>query len=94
MEHFQYGKQIGKTLDITNRQKRHRASKHILLDLKSEKSGNLVPIFDFFDKNLKFVHEMSVQNGCDAFPNELTRFRFEATPIWENIKKLQTTVCF
>ena len=43
MEHFQYGKQIGKTMDIKNKQKRHRAPKHILLGLKSEKCGNQVP---------------------------------------------------
>ena len=30
------------------------------------------------------AHTNSVQNGSDAFPNELMRFRFEATPIWEN----------
>ena len=42
VEHFQYGKQIGKILDIKNMQKRHRAPKHILLGLKSEKSGNQV----------------------------------------------------
>ena len=88
VEHFQYGKQIGKILDIKNRQKRHRAPKHILLGLKSENSGNQVPIFDFL-KYLKFAHEMSVQNGCDAFPNELMRFRFEAKPIWG---KLRNTV--
>ena len=33
VEHFQYGKQIGKILDIKNMQKRHRAPKHILLGL-------------------------------------------------------------
>ena len=32
MEHFQYGKQIGKILDIKNTQKRRRAPKHILWD--------------------------------------------------------------
>ena len=87
VEHFQYGKQIGKILDIKNRQKRHRAPKHILLGLKSEKSGNLVPAFYFFEKYLKFAHDISVQNGSDAFPNELTRFRIEAKTIWGNIQK-------
>ena len=81
MEHFPYGKQIGKILDIKNRQKRHRAPKHILLGLKSEKSGNQVPFVEMFAKYLKFAHENSVHNGSDAFPNELTRFRIEATLI-------------
>ena len=68
-------------------QKRHRAPKHILLGLKSEKSGNRVSNFEIFEKYRKFAHEFSVQNGSDAFPNELMRFRFEAKPIWENIQK-------
>ena len=87
VEHFQYGKQIGKILDIKNRQQRHRAPTHILLGLKSEKSGNLVPHSESVEEYLKFVHGFSVQNGSDAFPNELMRFRFEATPIWETIQQ-------
>ena len=87
MEHFQYGKQIGNILDNKNWQKRHRAVKHILLGLKSEKSGNQVLNFDLFEKCLKFAHEISVQNGCDAFPNEFMRFRIEAKPIWDKIHK-------
>ena len=63
MEHFQYGKQIGKILDIQNRQKRHRAPKHILLGLESEKSGNQVPNLDFFENYLKFAPGISVQDG-------------------------------
>ena len=93
MEHFQYGKQIGKTMDITNKQQRHRAPKHILLGLKSGKSGNQVPYLDFLFKYLEFVeksrklaHEISVRNGSYTFPNELTRFRLEAKPIWGKIK--------
>ena len=38
-------------------------------------------------KNMKFAHGISVQNGSDAFPNELMRFRNEATPIWVEIQK-------
>ena len=87
MEHFPYGKQIGQILDIKNKQKRHRAPTHILLGLKSETSGNQVPFFETFKTYLKFVHEISVQNGCDAFPNEFTRFRIEAKPICDKIKK-------
>ena len=86
VEHFQYGKQIGKILDIRNRQKRHRAPKHILLGLESEKSGNQVPTFEICEQYLKFAHEISVHHGSDAFPNELTRFRFEAKPIWGKIQ--------
>ena len=74
VEPFQYGKQIGKTLDIKKQTKCHRVPKHIFLGLRSEKSGNRVPYY-FFEKYLNFVHGISVQNGCDAFPNELTRFR-------------------
>ena len=76
VEHFQYGKHIGKTLDIKNKQKRHRDPKHILLGLKSEKSGIQGPTCEFLEKYIKFAHGISVHNGCDAFPNELTRFRF------------------
>ncbi len=83
VEHFQYGKQIGKILDIRNRQKRHRTPKHILLGLESEKTGDQVPFSEIVEKYIKFAHEISVQNGCDAFPNELMRFRIEAKPIWE-----------
>ena len=87
VEHFQYGKHIGKLLNMKNRRTRHRAPKHILLGLKSEKSGNQVPHFEFHEKYFKFAHEIVMQNGSDAFPNELMRFRFEATPIWETIQK-------
>ena len=64
-------------------QKRPHAPKPILLGLESEKSGNQVPNFENLE-NINFVHEISVQNGCDAFPNEFVRFRIEATPIWGN----------
>ena len=40
-----------------------------------------------FENYIKSAHEISVQNGCDAFPNELMRFRIEAKPIWEKIQK-------
>ena len=81
VEHFPYGKQIGKILDIKSTQKRPQAQKPILLGLESEKSGNQVPFFAFFE-NMKFAHEISVRNGSYAFPNELMRFRNEAKPIW------------
>ena len=45
VEHFQYDKQIGKILDMQNKQNRHRAPKHILLGLESAKYGNQVPSF-------------------------------------------------
>ena len=87
MEHFQYGKQTGKILDLKNTQKRQRAPKHILLGLRSENSGNQVPTFENFENYLKFAHEVSVHNGSDAFPNELVRFRIEAKPIWVKMQK-------
>ena len=42
IENCQYGKQIGKHLDIENRQKRHRAPKPIFLGLESEKSEHQI----------------------------------------------------
>ena len=90
VEYFPYGKQLGKTLDLENKLKHRRAPKHILLCLESEKSGNQVPNFENDETYLKFVHEVSVQNGSYAFPNELVRFRFEATLIWGNIQKHHT----
>ena len=75
VEHFQYGKQTGKILDIQNKQKRHRAPKHIFGGLRSEKYGNWIPNFRKIEKHLKFAYKISVQNGSYAFPNELMRFR-------------------
>ena len=87
IENCQYGKQIGKILEIQNTQKRRRAPKHIRLGLKSKKSGNQAPICEKTRKCLCFAHEISVHNGCDAFPNELMRFRIEAKPIRDKIQK-------
>ena len=56
-------------------QKRPQAQQPIFLGLGSEKSENMVPKFEIFEKYLKFAHEMSVHNGSYAFPNELMRFR-------------------
>ena len=68
----------------------HRPQNHFL-DLESEKYGNQVPHFENFEKTWKTnAHGNSVQNGCDTFPNELMRFRFEAKPIWENIQNIVT----
>ena len=87
IEHLQYGKQIDDLLDNKNCQKRPQAQKPIFAGLESEKSENLIPILENFDETyFKFAHEISVQNGSDAFPNELVRFRFEAKPIWEKIR--------
>ena len=75
VEHFPYGKQIGKILDPTNKQKRPQAQKPIFLGLESEQSENMIPYFENFEKYLEFAHENSVQDGSYALPNELTRFR-------------------
>ena len=40
-----------------------------------------------FEKYHKFAHDISVQNGSYAFPNELVRFRIEAKPILGKIQK-------
>ena len=69
-----------------NMQKRPQAPKPIFLGLDSEKSENWIPHLDFFENYMKFAQESSVQNGSGAFPNELTRFRFEAKPIWGEFK--------
>ena len=93
IEHSPYGKQIDEFLDIKKKQKRPPAQKPIFLGLESEKSEIWVPHFEFFEDYMKFAHEFSVQNGSDAFPNEFTRFRFEATPIWEtNLKHCKNAV--
>ena len=52
IENCQYGKQIGKILEIQNKQKRPQAQKPILLGLESEKSENEVPKFDFLLINI------------------------------------------
>ena len=62
-ENCQYGKQIGKILDLKNKRKRHRAPKHILLGLESEKSENQILNSENFEKYLKSAHGNSVQNG-------------------------------
>ena len=87
LEHFPYGKQIGNVLDTKNTQKRPQAQTPIFLGLESEKSENMVQHFEKFEKYHKFAQEISVQIGSCAFPNELTRFRIEAQPIWVEIQK-------
>ena len=82
IENCQYGKQIDEFLDIQNLQKRPQAPKPIFLGLESEKSENYIPNFEKFEKYLKFAPEISVHNGCDAFPNELASFPIKAKPIW------------
>ena len=56
IENFQSGKQIGKILDIKNRQKRPQAPKPIFLGLESEKYENQVQYFEKNEKYLKFAH--------------------------------------
>ena len=84
MEHFQNCEQIRELLEMP---KRPQAPKHILWGLGYDKSGNQVPKVENFENYDKDAHENSVQNGSDAFPNELMRFRIEATPIWDTIQK-------
>ena len=84
-----YGKQIDDFPDQKNMQTRHQARKPIFLGLWSEKSENWIPHFEVFENYLKFAHEISVQDGLYAFPNELMRFRNEAKPIWEKNSKMQ-----
>ena len=67
--------------------KRPQAPKPIFLGLESEKSGNMVPNSEIFENDIKEAPNKTVQNGCDAFPNKLVRFRNEAKPIWVEIQK-------
>ena len=46
IENCQYGKQIGKILDLKNMQKRPQAQKPIFLGLESEKYENRIPNFE------------------------------------------------
>ena len=72
-----------------------QARKHIFFGLEYEKSINQVPQISDFEKYLKDAHKKSVQNGPDTFANELTRFPFEAKPIWKNNQQLcKNTVIF
>ena len=57
-----------------NVKKRSQAPKHILLAPKSEKSGNLIPNFEKFEKYKKDAPKKTVQNGSSTFANELMRF--------------------
>ena len=82
IESLQIGKQIGKFVDMPKRPQAQN-----FLGLEYEQYGNQVPNFEKFEKYEKDVHTQYVQNGSDAFPNELTRFRFEAKPIWEKNQK-------
>ena len=86
IEKSPYGKQIGKFVDYKNRQTRPQAPKPIFLGLESEKSENMVPNLEDFETYIKDAPKKTVQNGCDAFPNELVRFRNEAKPIWVKFK--------
>ena len=70
-----------------NVKKRSQAQKPIFWGLESEKSGNMVPDFEIFGKYIKDAPTKTVQNGCDASPNELMRFPSEATPIRVKIQK-------
>ena len=65
--HFQYGKQIGKFLDIQNSQKRPQATRPILLGLESEKSGNQVPILESFETILNLLTHVLCRMAVTLF---------------------------
>ena len=87
MEHCQYGKEIRDFWRSKNVQKRQQGPKPIFWDLESEKSENLVPHFEIFEKYIKDAPKKTVQNGSYTSPNELERFPNEAKPIWVEIQK-------
>ena len=66
--------------------KRPQAPKHIFWCWNMKNMETRFQIWKIL-KHMKNAHETSVQNGSDAFPNELMRFRFEAKPIWGKIQK-------
>ena len=68
-------------------QKRPQATKPIFLGQESGKSENLVPVFEICEKYIKDAPKKTVHNGLYTSPNELTRFRNEAKPIWVEIQK-------
>ena len=74
-------------MDIKNKQKRPQATKPIFLGLESEKSENMVPKIEIFEKYIKDAPTKTVQNGSYTSPNELVRFRNEAKTIWVEIQK-------
>ena len=47
----------------------------------------MIPNLENLEKYLKFAHDISVQDGSYAFPNELMRFQNKAKPIWVKIQK-------
>ena len=55
IENCQYGKQIGKILDINKMQKRAQAPKPIFLGLESEKYENMIHFFDFLKNILNLL---------------------------------------
>ena len=64
VEHLQIGKQIGKVLDMP---KRPQAQKHIFLGLEYEKSGNLVPNFEKFEKIIKMLTQTMCRMAMTLF---------------------------
>ena len=67
MEHFQYGKHIGKILDIKNTQQCPQAQKPIFLGLGSDKSGNPVPILENFENSSSLLTEFLCRMGQTLF---------------------------
>ena len=68
-------------------QKRPQAQKPIFLGLESEKSENVVPYFEKFEKNIKDAPKKTVQNGLYTSPNGLMRDRNNEKPIWVKFQK-------
>ena len=73
IEQFKNCKQIGKILDLKNKQTRPQAKKPIFFGLESEKYRNQVPNFENFEKHIKNAPGKTVQNGSYTSPNELAR---------------------
>ena len=93
IEDCQYGKQIGKILDLKNMQKRPQARTPIFLGLGSGKTENQVLNFENFEKYIKDAPKKTVQNGSYTSPNELVRFRNEQHRFgwkFKNIVKMQS----
>ena len=68
-------------------QKGPQAKKPIFLGPEYEKSDNVVPNFENFEKYIKDAPKKTVLIGSYDSPNELMRFPNEAKPIWGKIQK-------
>ena len=78
---------VNKSMIFLDMPKRPQAPKHIFWVWNMKNLKNQVPNFEIFEKYIKDASKKTLQNGSYTSPNELTRFRNEAKPIWGKIQK-------